>query len=327
MIRQQFDDDYAAITEPKHIKKVWDSIEAGFSKYLKILLEQDSLGLDKLAALGTVKKSAKTNAQGETKIMAEFKKALENFQGKADDYRSFFDPESMEEFASSPGQFKPALNKSCPIIRHTLRSQAHELLEWRKKYNITKPRVLFDMFTNLVDFHSDYIKATKPATFAKFDKSDAFEFEPIEDDEECRINGVIGMGIKSTVLYHLSPFLFPSRDRYSLLGFYLLTDCNHFGLPTESSEFVMYDPEKLLADGTNYGAHNYWYPYALFTLYSLRLYRVLKEALAKHQIELDDHFRFVYTQSFLHQVCDLENDKVKTFVAHDVLNRFTHEQF
>jgi hypothetical protein len=325
MIRQQFDDDYAALTDPKHIKKVWDSIEAGYAKYLKLMLSQDKLGLDKLASLGSIKKSAKTTSPVQTNLMADFKKAIEKFQGNSDSYCSFFDHESMEEFASSPGQFKPALNKGCPVIRHTLRSQAHELLDWHKKYNITKPRALLDMFTNLVDFHSDYTKTTKPAAFSKLDKPDAFKFEPIEDDEECRINGVIGMGIKSTVLYHLTPIFFPNRDRHSLLGFYILSDFDHFGLPTESSEFVMYDPEKKLKDGTIYGSHNYWYPYALFTLYSLRLYRVLKESLSKLKIELDDHYRFVYTQTFLHQVCDLEEEKIKAFVAHDVLYRFTNE--
>lgn len=38
-----------------------------------------------------------------------------------------------------------------------------------------------------------------------------------------------------------------------------LSDCDAFDLPSESSEFVMYDPEKQLKDGTTYGSHNYWY--------------------------------------------------------------------
>jgi hypothetical protein len=325
MFHKQFDDDIDAIKEPRHVKKVWESIETGFTKYLKPMLSEDNLGLDKLTSIGSVKKSAKANASDLTKLMAKFKKSIEGFQKDSERYRSFFDHESMEEFTSSPGSFKPALNKGCPIIRQTLSSQAHELLDWHKRYNITKPRLLFDMFTNLIEFHSTYIKATKPAAFAKFDNPDAFKFDPIEDDEECRITGVIGMGIKSAVLYHLTPILFPSRDRHSLLGFYILSDFDHFGVPTESSEFVMYDPEKKLKDGTIYSAHNYWYPYALFTLYSLRLYRELKKSFSKLNVELDDHYRFVYTRTFLHEVCGLESEKIRAFVAHDVLYRFTNE--
>jgi hypothetical protein len=325
MFRQRFDDDCAAIMDPKHIKKVWDAIKSGYAKYLKLMLDQEPLGLEKLSSLGSLKKSAKAIPPAQTNLMAEFKKAIEKFQGASDIYCTFFDHESMEEFASSPGQFKPSLNKGCPVIRHTLSSQAHELLEWHKLYNITKPRVLFDMFTNLIDFHTEYTKATKRAAFSKFDKPEAFKFRPIEDDDECRINGVIGMGIKSTVLYHLTPTLFPNRDRHSLLGFYILSDFEHFGLPTESSEFVMYDPEKTLKDGTIYGSHNYWYPYALFTLYSLRLYGKLKMSFSKLNVELDDKYRFVYTQTFLHEVCNLEEEKIKAFVAHDVLYRFTNE--
>ncbi len=325
MFREQYDDDIDAIKEPTHIERAWGSIEAGFAKFIKPMLSEDNLGLDKLASLGTVKKSTKASAPNQTKLMTEFKKAIEGFQRNSDSYRSFFDHESMEEFTSSPGSFKPALNKGCPVIRHTLRSQAHELLDWHKRYNTTKPRLLFDMFTNLIEFHSVYTETIKPAVFAKFDKTEEFEFEPIEDDEECRINGVIGMGIKSTVLYHLTPNLFPNRDRHSLLGFYILSDFDHFGVPTESSEFVMYDEEKKLKDGTIYSTHNYWYPYALFTLYSLRLYRELKKSFSELNVELDDHYRFVYTQTFLHEVCDLESEKIRAFVAHDVLYRFTND--
>ena len=322
MFRKQYDDDIKPISQPKHIKKVWQTIESGHDKYLKLALEEDPLHLDGLAALGTLKRSAKSQVDS-THLVNRFMKAIDSFQSDADSYRTFFDPDSMVEYGSSPGAFKPALNKGCPIIRNTLRSQSEELLEWRKKYNLTQSRALLDMFTNLVDFHTDYIKATKPGGFSKFDRLSDFDFGAVEDDEECRIEGVIGMGIKSTILHHLTPMNFPPRDRHSLLGFYLLSDCDAFGLPSESSEFVMYDPEKKLKDGTCYSAHNFWYPYALFTLYSLRLYRRLKTALTARGVELDDHYRFVYTQTFLHQVCQFEKEKISTFVAHDVLHRFT----
>jgi hypothetical protein len=323
MIRQQYDDDIDHIIEPKHMLKVWQAIESGHDKYFKLLLEKDPLQLKGRAALVTLKKSKKSKPGDDpASWVAAFKKAIEDFQPKADQYRTFFDPKAMDEYAHSRATFKPALGKDCPIIRHTLHSQSRELLEWRKKYNITKPAVLLDMFTALVDFHRKYAKNTKPASYAKFDKVDQFGFDPIEDDEDCRINGVIGMGIKSAVLHNLTPTFFPPRDRYSLLGFYLLTNYDAFGLPSDSSEFIMYDHDKQLPDGTNYGSHNYWYPYALFTLYSLRLYRRLKAAVAPLEVDLDDHYRFVYTMAFLHKVCDLEKDKIKTFVAYDVLNRF-----
>ena len=57
------------------------------------------------------------------------------------------------------------------------------------------------------------------------------------------------MGIKSAVLYHLDPGYFPARDSRSLLGFYLLSGCSFFDLPSKSSEFVMYDPERQLKMG------------------------------------------------------------------------------
>jgi hypothetical protein len=231
----------------------------------------------------------------------------------------------MEEYSDSPGSFKSELSKRMPVIQHTVKSQQSELLEWHKRFSTTPSPALLDMFTNLMDFFRQYVEETEESEFAGFDSLDSFRFQPIEDDEECRITGVIGMGIKSTSLHYQAPTFFPSRDRYSLLGLYLLSDCNYFGLPTESSEFVMYDPDQKLDDGTIYAAHNFWYPYALFALYSLRLYRVLKRDMSAFGIDLDDHYRFVYTGHFLSEVCGLEKEKIRTFLAHDVPRKRRNE--
>jgi hypothetical protein len=120
------------------------------------------------------------------------------------------------------------------------------------------------------------------------------------------------------------PELLEWRKRYNstqsaLLGFYLLSGCDPFGLSSNSSEFIMYDPGELLPDGTISGAHNYWYPYDLFTLYSLRLFRALKTDLAELAVSLDEHFRFVYTTALLLEICQLETEKIRTFLARDVI--------
>ena len=93
MIRQQYDDDIDQILEPKHMLKVWQAIESGHDKYFKLVLEQDPLHLDGLAALGTLKKSKKSKpGDAPAPWVAAFKKAIEGFQPEADQYRTFFDP-------------------------------------------------------------------------------------------------------------------------------------------------------------------------------------------------------------------------------------------
>lgn len=319
MFREQFDDDFPHLIKPAHIAKVWGSIQAGYKKYFaQLLIPQDDLGLAGLADIGKTVKTTKSPEKDPAPLVEGFKEAIVAFEKVSPRYKEFFTDDAMEEYADQPGSFKAMLSKGVPVIQSTVNSHQSELLEWHKRFNATKSPALLDMFGNLMDFFHEYVSSTKNKAFAKFDELEDFKFEPIEDDEECRISGVIGMGIKSTVIFHQSPIFFPSRDRYSLLGLYLLSDCDYFGLPTKSSEFVMYNPDQRLPDGTIYSAHNFWYPYALFTLYCLRLYRELKKDMSALGTELDDHYRFVYTGHFLDQVCSLEKAKIRTFLAHDV---------
>jgi hypothetical protein len=323
MIRDKYEDDIGELFEFDHVSAVWFATEQGYRRYLPELLKPLPVGpdLSGLADLGRIeqKKGAPKITRDPSYLEGKFRKALDVLQVDAGKYKKFFEPETIEEYRYSPGAFKGDLNRDCPIIRKTLMSKHPELLEWRKRYNSTQSATLLDMFNNLIEFHADYVAATTDEQFRIFDAVSDFEFEPIEDDEECRIEGVIGMGIKSAVVHNLTPSMFPNRNRLSLLGFYLLSGCDPFGLSSKSSEFIMYDPGKLLPDGTIYGSHNYWYPYALFALYSTRLFRVLKADLAELGVFLDDDFRFVYTTALLLEICKLETEKIRTFLARDVI--------
>ena len=315
MILQQFDADIGIIKTPAHIAKLWDAIAAGYSQFLERLLKPVDDGLGGLASLGRVVRKTSASQRDPAALMAHFHKALERFDKSAPNYAAFFDPDTFEEFQFSKGSFKPELGRKCPIMRHTLNSRSRELLEWRRRYNETPSTELLDVFGNVLSFAREFIDDTDSAKFSDVDELTAINFDTIEDDEECRINGVIGMGIKSDMLHHLDSALFPARDRRSLLGFYLLSDGSNFGLPSKSSEFVMYDPERTFKNGSIYASHSFWYPYALFTLHSLRLYRLLKRDLVPLGVALDDHYRFVYTASFLKQVCVLEQAKIESFLA------------
>jgi hypothetical protein len=44
---------------------------------------------------------------------------------------------------------------------------------------------------------------------------------------------------------------------------------------------------------------NYFYPYALFSFYAIRIYQQLKELYAKHRVSLPIEYRFVPVDSFL----------------------------
>lgn len=322
MIRQQYDDDIDDIKTPDHIAKVWSTVEERYAVFLKRLLKSVPSGTVGVPVPGHTVKTKPVSGRDPTRLVTDFEKTIARFEKSAPSYREFFERESFEEFHFSPPSFKRDLGRKCPIIRHTLNSKSKELVDWHRRFNITDAKTLLDMFNNVLGFANEFMDNTDPDDFSRADSLEEIDFETIEDDEECRIDGVVGMGIKSDVLHHLDPALFPARDRRSLLGFYLLSDCDSFQLKSRSSEFVMYDPERKSAKGASYASHNFWYSYALFTLYSLRLFRLLKRDLQPLGVGLDDGLRFVYTASFLRQVTDLEQAKIDTFLGRDVIGDY-----
>src|SRR5262249_54684973 len=137
--------------------------------------------------------------------------------------------------------------------------------------------------------------------YAKIDDQANFDLDPLDEDETMSMTNVIGMGIKSIVLYHLDPARLPARGRNGLYGLYFLSGRVDFGLPSESSEFLMvndidFEPDFMIMD------QNYWYPYGLFSLYSLRVYRWLNQRAVTASVTLDPAMRYVYVERFFKAV-------------------------
>ena len=129
------------------------------------------------------------------------------------------------------------------------------------------------------------------------------------------------MGIKSSVLFYLNPTYFLGANKNTLYGFYFLSACEHFHLPSQTNEFIMINDMKQESN-RRYNTNmlidqNYWFPYDLFMLYGLRTYRKLKELCAKHKYQLDDLNRFVHVNTFMSQIWDLEYDKITTMTGGD----------
>jgi hypothetical protein len=62
---------------------------------------------------------------------------------------------------------------------------------------------------------------------------------------------------------------------------------------------------------------NYWFPYNVFILYSLRTYRKLKELCAKHKYVLDDMNRFVHVNTFMSKIWNFNYDTIVTMTGGD----------
>jgi hypothetical protein len=91
----------------------------------------------------------------------------------------------------------------------------------------------------------------------------------------------------------------------------------NFGLPSGSSEFLMINDRERASNGSLIMEHNFWYPYSLFSLYALRLYRWMDGQMRAAGSGLDPHVRYVFVSQFLNEVCSEHGEHMKIMRAHD----------
>ena len=139
-------------------------------------------------------------------------------------------------------------------------------------------------------------------TFEKIDNIEKLNFSELLQ-EEYTVYGVIGGGIKSHFLYKLYPNIFPNRSREAIWALWYLTSKKTFGCK-QDSEFLMIDLKNIITQ------QNYFYPYDLFSLYALKIYRMLKNEAIKNDIKLSSENRFVVVDSFLRFIATVHIEEI-----------------
>lgn len=309
--------EYEIIKQPAHIERVWAAIEGNLPKYWNSFIEREvaSRPATKLAThFGT---SAPAAPQGEDALVASFAVAIQDYEKAAARYRDFFDPDAMEEFADDPNAFKQHLAKEVPVISGTLAQRRPELQQWQRDFRVSKGRDLLAVFCNVLDFREDWIARHSEPVYSAHNDPAAFELDPLDSDETMTLIGVIGMGIKSVVLYQLDPSRMPQRLRSDLYALYFLSGMDDFALPSRSSEFLMINDREPASNGSLIMEHNFWYPYGLFSLYALRIFKWISERMKLAGATLDPHYRYVYVAHFFNEICSEHVEHMKTMRAHD----------
>lgn len=311
--------EYDAIRKPEHIQAVWLAIEASLPKYWDHFVATRGITpADKLAShFGGDAKPA-SSASG---VMLAFAKAVQNYEKAAPKYRDFFDAEAIDEFRQDPGTFKSHMAREVPVISGTLNQKRPELQDWQRDFRAAKPRDLLSVFSNILDFRDEWSATKQEAKFAHFDTVEEFALDPLDVEDTMTLASVIGMGIKSIVLFYLDPRLLPQRGRIDLYGLYFLSGMKDFGLASASSEFLMINDREPASNGSLIMEHNFWYPYGLFSLYAMRIYRWLDTRVRGIGGALDPVVRYVYVSQFLSAVCEQHVEHMRVMRAHD---RFGH---
>lgn len=305
--------EYDLIREDEHIYKVWKTIESNYEKYFTSFIHQLAEGdISQLSSIFSVKKGAANKIDQ----VQKFIDSIAEYEKQRQPYLKFFNDEMLEEYLEDdPKAFKHALKKECPIIRHLVNSKREELQKWKERFAGATSDELFSISQNLITFAHRYKKEHTSKSFGAIDRWKYFETEELQEEEDFRVEGVIGMGIKSIILYFLEPSLFPICSRRALYALYFLSEQKDFNLPSRSSEFLMINDLNDYEDHNFKMEHNYFYPYPLFTLFALRTYRFLEKRSKEIGTILDPKYRFVYVNAYYEHICEQHSEDIDTMLA------------
>lgn len=297
--------EYELIRHPDHIAKVWGVIDASLPSYWDKFVQGE-------------RKPGGGKKEPEADVLARvFEKSIADYEKEAPKYRQVFNANAVDEFRDDPNAFKQTLSRDVPVIANTLRQRRAELKEWQYHFRMARANDLLEVFSNVLDFVDDWRKQHPTDQYEKFDKPAAFDLDSLDNDETMYIENVVGMGIKSIILHHLDPARLPPRGRNGPYGLYFLSGRDSFGLPSQSSEFLMVNDINLAPDGSMIMDYNYWYPYGLFSLYALRAYKWIEKRASSIGVMLDRSVRYVYVERFFDAICAQHVADLKTMRAHE----------
>lgn len=289
----------------KHMENVLNKIKSNFSVYFEKYLKSQKSTIpdeyvDKLRDKFMVDSKGKMLVFDEKQALQElFQEAIYEFNRDKDGYEDLFNRDYLEEYKEDPQEFKShALKIETAIIRRTIQNKhAKELDKFRYAFNKANANDLLNVVIRLSDFLNHYVTEIYDRdTFEKIVFYKDFGFTEL-DTEEYIAHGVIGGGIKSTMLYKNNPEVFPCRSRMALWALWYLVDKDTFGC-TMDSEFLMIDTDE------NITQQNYFYPYELFAFYALQIYLLIKKEADRLGVAMDVAYRFVYVEAFLNFVAN-----------------------
>lgn len=303
--------EFQLLRNQEHIEKVWGVMEPIVDRYIDGFLEGIS------------------NSKGMSNPQDNFTAFLQELINKNDSlhdkYHDIFALDVMEEeYAEDTEGFKSAvLKKDCDVIRKTLQSRTEALKEWKSKFYGCKSQTLYDTFYNLISFAAEYNEEMDEEAMQTLDKVDDCGLAEMEEDA-CYQSGVLGYGIVSNILNHMYPRTFPGNYKAGVWSLYFLSDgTKQIDTPSGTSEFSMVKDETWSKTDIYEMEHNYFFPYEVFCIYTLRIYRRLAERITdRFHKDYPSDYRFLITNSFYEYVTSENQSNISTLAGNDDILKF-----
>ena len=324
--------EFQRVTRQRHIDGVWAEIEKNLDTYWAGMVASAAPASPAavLAANPNFKVTTKAVprhdlASVQAKALRErFDAAIEAYEKEAQAYRTFLDEESLEEYADAPDSFKTDFRSKLPIIRYCLNSKAEVMKKWQMEFRLVRGADYLALMENLLDWADEFREEWPEAVFAATEDWAALHKCGLDDDsfassEEFVVAGVVGYGIRACILHHLDAQFFPYFGRTGSLALFFLSGGNKVGR-LHDSEFLIID-DMYEGDAAKKMDHNYWYPFSLFTLYGLKLFRALQTRAAALGVTLDPEHRFVYVSSLFDEVHRQHEEAIQTMLTYDDIEK------